>query len=176
VSTFVKEEDAMKHLRSNGSAGSAIVVAVALLAGGAVWCRSRIRQIADIHRDDAQTIALLAAMQPDLILTDNYISMVLYTQAPALYARLQEIGPGTYYGWRKNEVPPAIVEAIAGAGSSRPTNSILVVLFPHELGRTDTYEGFGQRYPLWNALIEEHFQLAELVESEHVEGRLYLRK
>jgi len=153
-----------------------LVGAVALLAGGVYWCVARSQQIAGVRQEDDRAIARLAALQPDLILTDTYISEVLYTKAPSVYAGLHEMGPGTYYGWGRDEVPPAMAETIAGTAAARPADSILVVLFPHELGRTDHYRGFAQRYPLWSDLIEEHFQLAEVVQSMHLEGRLYRRK
>jgi len=153
-----------------------IVVAAAVLAGATIWCLSRARQISRVYQEDSQAITRLQALQPDLILADNYISVVLHAKAPALYARVHKMGPGTYYGRGKDEVPPDMVDAIAGATSAPPMNSILVVLFPHGLGRTDEYGGFGQRYPLWRELIEKDFVLTELIESMHIEGRFYERK
>lgn len=151
-------------------------LAIVALAGGAYVCVARYAQIAKVQGDDAQAITWLGSRQPDLILTDRYMAQVLYTKAPAIYARLHEMGPGTYIGMAPDVVPSEFADVIAGQGQSQPIDSILVVLYPNPLGRTDRYEGFAERFPNWSKLVEANFDLAASLKSLHVEGLLYQRE
>jgi hypothetical protein len=153
---------------------------VVLLAGGAWFCAVRYAQIAKAQGDDAQAIAWLQTRQPDLILADDTMSMVLYTKAPAIYAGLYSMGQGEGEGedsaGKQAVMPPDMADAIAGTGRPSPIDSILVVLYPNTVIRTQSPRDFAQRFPEWSKMLEANFDLAASIESSHIEGRLYRRK
>ena len=162
--------------------GAATVLLVALsavvLAAGVYLAVVRSAQTARIEQEDEQAIVWLAEQQPDLILADNYIATVLYTKAPQVYQQLHAMGWGTYMQQGQDVVPPAMAETIAGDAITKAdaADSILVVLYPNELGRTDRYEGFNQRFPTWSKLVEENFDLVASTQSLHVAAFLYHKR
>jgi hypothetical protein len=151
-------------------------LAVATLAGGAYVCVARYSQIAKAQVEDAQAIAWLQTRQPDLILTDDTMRVVFYTKAPAIYAGLYSMGEGTNSMRKQDVVPSEMADAITGTGQSSPIDSILVVLYPNTIIRTEPPKDFAQRFPGWGKMIEANFDLAASIKSSHIEGQLYRRK
>lgn len=168
--SWVLEDLRLRHL---WNAFLPWLVTAALIAG-AYLCVVRAAEIAKIQEDDAHAIAWLQSRQPDMTLADPYLASILYTKAPAIYDRLYDMGWGTYYD--VDVVPSELAKVVTGRGQSKPIETILVVLYPNELGRTDPYEGFAQRHPNWSKLIDANFDLVASVESLHIEGRFYQRK
>lgn len=151
-------------------------LALVTLVGGGYFSVTRFAQIAMVQEEDAQAIAWLQSLQPDLILADNYAATVLYTKAPAIYGKLHLMGWGTYTVAGKDVVPSDIGDLITGQEQSQPIESILIVLYPNEFGRSDRHVGFAQRFPNWSKLVEANYDLAASIKSLHVEGRLYRKK
>jgi hypothetical protein len=69
-----------------------------------------------------------------------------------------------------------MVDAITGASQSSPVRSIVIILYPGELGRTDKWRGFSDRHPQWYDLIKDEFVLEAIVESPGVWAALFTRK
>jgi hypothetical protein len=152
------------------------LASVVLLAGGAILCTVRLRVVESVHQGDRGTIAWMLAEQPDLILTDRTIGYMLYGREQQIYDRVEQMGVGAYYARGIEEVPAATRDIIAGAPGARPVDTIVVAVFPHGLGRTDTSTTFGERFPAWNALIEKEFTLVEERAGLHIAARVYRRQ
>jgi hypothetical protein len=145
------------------------------LIGGAIISIVWYSQIVNEHTDDAHAIDWLESKQSDLILADDYIATILYTKAPSIYERIHQLGWGIEVS-RKDIVPVELADVLISDRPSQPVDTILVVLYPNELGRNDRSTDFVQRFPNLSKLVEANFDLAASIRSSHVQGLLYRRK
>ena len=151
-----------------------IFLAVIILIGGTYLCVSRYKEIILEKESVSQALEWIQSKQSDLILADSYVAKILYTKAPDIHKRINEMGWGTY--WGEGIVPSDMVDAITGASQSSPVRSIVIILYPGELGRTDKWRGFSDRHPQWYDLIKDEFVLEAIVESPGVWAALFTRK